>query len=116
MLKLLHRLHHPVGSSWAPWVRQHVDVHTLEGELDGAHWDGLRSLLPAYRQITCVPVNNGASTALWEDNWIGGAPLCSAFPVLYSHVAKMELLSKQSQEMGWPATLCLASAAKHALS
>ncbi|KAG2617106.1 hypothetical protein PVAP13_3NG178379 [Panicum virgatum] len=56
--------------------------------MDGTHWDGLRSLLPAYRQITNVAVNDGATTAFWEDNWTGGAPLCTTFPVLYSHVAK----------------------------
>ena len=86
MLKLLHCLHHPVGSSWATWVHQHVDVHTLEGDVQGAHWDAIRSLLPAYRQITHVAVNNGAATVLWEDKWSGSAPLCSTFPALYNHV------------------------------
>jgi len=69
-------------------VRQRVDIHTLEGDMDGAHWDGLRSLLPAYRQITTVAVNDSATTAFWEDNWTGDTPLCTTFPVLYSHVAK----------------------------
>jgi len=63
LLKLLHRLHHPAGSSWASWVRQRVDVHTLDGDVHGAHWDAIRSLLPAYRQITHVVVHNGGATA-----------------------------------------------------
>ena len=86
MLKLLHRLHHPAGSSWATWARRHVDVHTLEGDVQGAHWDAIRFLLPAYRQITRVAVHDGVATAFWEDCWSGDAPLCSSFPVLYSHV------------------------------
>ena len=67
MLKLLHRLHHPTGSSWATWARRHVDVHTLEGDVQGAHWDAIRSLLPAYHQITRVAVHDGVATAFWED-------------------------------------------------
>jgi len=88
LLKLLHCLHHPAGSSWAGWVRQHVDIHTLGGDVVGAHWDALRSLLPAYRQITHVGVRDGGATAFWEDRWNGEAPLCSTYPVLYSHVAR----------------------------
>ena len=86
MLKLLHRLHHPAGSSWATWARRHVDVHTLEGDVQGTNWDAIRSLLPAYRQITRVAVHDGVATVFWEDCWSGDAPLCSSFPVLYSHV------------------------------
>ncbi|KAG2617006.1 hypothetical protein PVAP13_3NG177961 [Panicum virgatum] len=74
------------GSSWASWVRQRVDVHTLDGDVHGAHWDAIRSLLPAYRQIAHVVVHNGGTTAFWEDKWTGNAPLCSTFLVLYSHV------------------------------
>ena len=60
---------------------------TLRGDVEGAHWDALRSLLPAYRQLTRVSVKDDASTSFWEDRWIGDQPLCSAFPTLYSHVA-----------------------------
>ena len=88
LLKLLHRLHHPGDSSWAAWVRQRVDLHTQQGEVEGAHWDGLCTLLPAYHQLTSVSVKCGTTTAFWEDRWLGAEPLCSRFPVLYSHVAK----------------------------
>ena len=69
-------------------MRQRVDLHTLQGEVEGAHWDGLRTLLPAYRQLTSISIKCGATTAFWEDRWLGAEPLCSRFPVLYSHVAK----------------------------
>ncbi|CAN6202116.1 unnamed protein product [Urochloa humidicola] len=87
LMKLLHRLHHPAGSSWARWARSQIELATLSGNVHGAHWDGLRSLLPAYRIITRSSIRNGRSTAFWEDVWLGNSTLATQFPILYSHVA-----------------------------
>lgn len=59
LLKLLHRLHHPSGSAWATWARERVRLHSLQGEVEGSHWDALRNLLPAYRCITRVQLGDG---------------------------------------------------------
>ena len=85
LLKLLHRLHHPEESAWAAWARQHTDLSTLEGANDGNHWDGLKSLLPAYRCITKVVIGDGASTTFWWDSWTEGTTLALKFPCLLSH-------------------------------
>ena len=100
LLKLLHRLHHPAGSSWATWARQRINLHTLHGDVEGAHWDALRSLLPAYRQLTFVSVRDGATTAFWEDTWTGGQPLCTSFPALYSHVARHGASVQETASLG----------------
>jgi hypothetical protein len=67
LLKLLHKLHDASSSSWAQWLRQHVCLATLEGDIHGAHWDQLRSLLPLYQAITTVTVGNGGNTSSWYD-------------------------------------------------
>jgi hypothetical protein len=59
LLKLIHRLHHPHGSSWAMWAREGLDLSDLSGDLDGTHWATIRNLLPAYQCITTVSVGNG---------------------------------------------------------
>lgn len=56
---LLHRLHHPQGSSWATWIRDNACVASLEGNLTGHHWAALRELLPLYRAITTVQLGDG---------------------------------------------------------
>jgi hypothetical protein len=66
LLKLLHRLHHP-DSAWVAWARGHVDLASMEGGVDGNHWEALRDLLPAYRCITKVTVGDGRSTSFWWD-------------------------------------------------
>lgn len=62
LLKLLHRLHYPSNSAWATWVRAQICVATLQGPLDGVHWQALRALLPAYQSITMSEVGDGNST------------------------------------------------------
>ena len=53
LLKLLHRLHHPGDSAWAKWVKNQITVASLAGNIEGAHWDNLKELLPAY---TAMPL------------------------------------------------------------
>src|SRR5687767_13598569 len=71
LLKLIHRLHHPNGSAWAAWARERVHLHSLQGAVEGSHWQALRDLLPAYRCITRVQLGNGHTTDFWEDIWEG---------------------------------------------
>lgn len=61
---------------------------TLEGDIHGAHWDQLRSLLPLYQAITTVTVGNGENTSFWYDVWAGDESLAEQFPVLLSHCKK----------------------------
>lgn len=68
LLKLLHRLFHTTSSAWARWLRQHVNLVTLEGDVAGSHWNSLRELLPTYRTISTVQVRDGASTSFWDDS------------------------------------------------
>jgi hypothetical protein len=63
MLKLLHRLHRPDGSSWALWAGERVDRASLTGNVHGTHWAALRDLLPAYQRITSVEVGDGRTTS-----------------------------------------------------
>jgi len=58
---------------------------SLEGNLEGSHWDSLRDLLPIYRAITTVAVGNGRSTSFWHDVWSGDDSLADRFPSLLSH-------------------------------
>ncbi|GJM96263.1 hypothetical protein PR202_ga13083 [Eleusine coracana subsp. coracana] len=87
LLKLLHRLHHPNGSSWARWARDNVCLATLNGNVQGVHWGTLRALLPTYRRITTVTVGDDRYTHFWDDSWLDGAPLSQAFPAPHSHAA-----------------------------
>lgn len=86
LLKLLHRLHHPAGSSCALWAQGLVNLATLHGNVDDAHWDALRSMLSTYRKITLSVLISGAATTFWEDHWHESCSLSEAFPALYSHV------------------------------
>ncbi|GJM97308.1 hypothetical protein PR202_ga14227 [Eleusine coracana subsp. coracana] len=76
LLKLLHRLHHPDGSSWTLWARQNVCLATLAGDVQGTHWAALRALLPTYRQITSVSVattgqhTSGKTTGLMAPHYL----------------------------------------------
>ncbi|GJN20850.1 hypothetical protein PR202_gb08279 [Eleusine coracana subsp. coracana] len=67
LLKLIHCLHTAEDSSWARWVRGHIDISSLTGDLDGAHWNDLRRLLLVYQAITIVEIGDGRSTAFWDD-------------------------------------------------
>ncbi|CAN6250750.1 unnamed protein product [Urochloa humidicola] len=60
----------------------------MEGSTEGAHWDAIRSLLPAYRSMTTVLLGDGKTTAFWEDRWNNGNSLAETYPALYSHVAR----------------------------
>jgi hypothetical protein len=67
LLKLLHQLQTPGDSVWGQWVRAKINLVTMDGEVVGAHWRDLASLLPMYRAVTTCEVRDGLSTAFWED-------------------------------------------------
>ncbi|KAF8651673.1 hypothetical protein HU200_063184 [Digitaria exilis] len=75
-------------SSWARWARQHVNLATLEGDMDGGHWASLRSLLPLYRTLTTVQVGSGTATSFWDDAWLRAEPLAELLPALHSHAVR----------------------------
>jgi len=85
LLKHLHRLHHPGESAWAQWMSNQIDIASLEGNCEGAHWHTLRGLLPVYRAITTTTVGNGLNTSFWHDNWLPCGRLAETFPALFSH-------------------------------
>ena len=85
LLKLLHKLYTGTQSSWANWVRQHICLASLEGDIEGQHWRTLRELLPLYQAITSVCIGNGRSTTFWQDVWHGDESFAERFPALYSH-------------------------------
>jgi len=58
---------------------------SLEGDLQGNHWDALRDLLPVYRAITTVAIGNGRHTSFWHDVWTGDESLAERFSLLLSH-------------------------------
>lgn len=92
LLKLLHRLHSPEESSWASWVLAHADIISMEGPLSCDHWDSLRHLASAYRDLTAVTIGNGETTSLWHDAWNDSGRFSELFPVLFSHTLKPECL------------------------
>jgi hypothetical protein len=69
LLKLLHRIHTSGDSSWAPWVHAYIDLVSMQGEVVGAHWTEVRSLLPIYHALTTVVLKDGRSTSIWDDIW-----------------------------------------------
>ncbi|CAN6233698.1 unnamed protein product [Urochloa humidicola] len=91
LLKLLHRLHCPAESSWASWVREKIDLITFHGEVVGAHWQDLTTLLPLYRAVTVCEVHNGEATSFWQDRWLSAGRLQDAFPLLYTHALHTEI-------------------------
>lgn len=62
-----------------------MDLSSLNGSVEGTHWESLRLLLPAYRSFTRVAVGNGSDTNFWLDVWTGNQPLSETFPALFSH-------------------------------
>ncbi|CAN6228096.1 unnamed protein product [Urochloa humidicola] len=88
LLKLIHRLHSVASSSWSAWVQEHVNLATMEGTLEGAHWDSMRTLLPLYQAITTVHLGDGRNTSFWMDVWDGDDSLSNRFPSLLSHCKK----------------------------
>ena len=81
LLKLLHKLYTATQSSGAIWVRQRICLASLEGDLDGNHWNILRELLPLYQAITSVSLGNGRSTAFWQDVWHGEESMAERKPL-----------------------------------
>ncbi|KAJ1256155.1 hypothetical protein BS78_K076500 [Paspalum vaginatum] len=88
LVKLIHRLHTASDSSWAAWVRMHVNLETMEGEVAGCHWDTLRALLPIYQAITTCEVGDG------QDD------LASTLTVLYSHYIKRRVCVREVKDNG----------------
>jgi len=88
LLKLMHRLHSGSQSSWANWIREHVCLANLEGDIQGNHWELMRELLPLYQAITTVQLGDGKSTSFWHDVWAGDESIAEQFPALYSHCRK----------------------------
>lgn len=83
LLKLLHKLHAGVQSSWATWVRQHVCLASLTGmELTG---NPCATSYPLYEAITTVTVGDGRSTSFRQDVWFGDECFTDRFQVLHSH-------------------------------
>jgi hypothetical protein len=72
------------------WVRQHASLATLKGDLQGHHWDMLRSILPLYQALTTVIIQDGASTSFWNDVWYLDEALADRFPAIYSHCTRKE--------------------------
>ena len=98
MLKMIHRLHSDNDSSWARWVRQNASIASLRGNLNGHHWDTLRSFLPLYRAITTVRIADGNTTSFWHNVWDAQDSLAERFPELLSHCRDQELTVKQAYE------------------
>lgn len=49
-----------------------------------------RSLLPLYRAITTVQIEDGSTTLFWTDVWNGDDALADRLPRLYSHCTRKE--------------------------
>jgi len=62
-----------------------INIASLEGDCEGAHWKNLRDLLPIYRAITTTSIGNGLNTSFWHDNWLPTGQLAGAFPALFIH-------------------------------
>lgn len=88
LLKLIHRLHCSENSAWGSWVRQHTNLATLKGDLQGYHWETLRSILPLYQALTTVVIKDGSATSFWNDVWHMDDALSERFPAIYSHCAR----------------------------
>ncbi|GJN08584.1 hypothetical protein PR202_ga26522 [Eleusine coracana subsp. coracana] len=85
LMKLVHRLHNPVGSSWAMWAQEHRDVPSMDGDVAGDRWEAIRALLPAYQDVTVVDIRDGRTTSFWRDDWLHTGRLADKFSALYSH-------------------------------
>ncbi|WVZ65394.1 hypothetical protein U9M48_014768 [Paspalum notatum var. saurae] len=118
LLKLVHRLFNPGSSSWAHWARGRIDLANFAGEVNGAHWDSLRALLPAYRCLSRVAVGDGSNTNFWLDVWHGDKCLAEQLPALYSHSTDDSVSIKQVLNQGIERWLVprLSSAANRELS
>lgn len=90
LLKLIHHLHHSENSAWGSWVRHHSSLATLKGDLEGQHWDMLRSILPLYQALTIVEIADGSGTSFWNDVWYQDKALADRFPAIFSHCKRKE--------------------------
>jgi len=69
---------------------------TLRGDLQGSHWDMLRSILPLYQAITTVALGNGRSTLFWIHVWNDDEALADRFPALFSQSTQKEASVSQA--------------------
>ncbi|GJM88001.1 hypothetical protein PR202_ga04013 [Eleusine coracana subsp. coracana] len=88
LLKLLHKLHTRTESSWASWVAEHADIASMEGDLNGDHWETMRALQPAYQELTTVKLGDGRTCSFWNDSWLPQGRLSDKLPALFSHALK----------------------------
>jgi len=100
LLKLLHRLQTPGDSVWGQWVRAKINLVMMDGEVVGAHWRDLASLLPMYQAVTTCEVRDGLSTAFWEDRWLSMGTLKDLFPLLYTHATTKDITVAMAVEGG----------------
>jgi hypothetical protein len=57
----------------------------MAGELDGAHWSALHTLLPVYQAITTVILGGGATTSFWFGVWHEDDCMADRFTDSLSH-------------------------------
>lgn len=68
----------------------------MEGEVEGSHWEVLRSLTPLYQAITTMRIGNGQSTSFWQDVWHKYESMAERFPALYYQATETVCLSVQA--------------------
>jgi hypothetical protein len=65
----------------------------LKGDLQGEHWNMLRSILPPYQALTTVDIKDGSATSFWNDVWHLDEALADGFLAIYRFQIPIPLLS-----------------------
>jgi hypothetical protein len=84
LLKHLHKLFSRESNSWTDWVRLWYDNGFAEDHTPCRR--ALKALIPQYRAVTMVVLDDGQMDSFWHDAWVEARRLLvDVLPTLYSH-------------------------------
>jgi hypothetical protein len=119
LLKHLHKLFSGESNPWTDWARLWYDGGFAED--DTPCWHALKALIPQYRAVTMVVLNDGQMASFWHDAWVeAGRLLVDVLLTLYSHYVDLDATVVEIVSVGGltPHTLQprLSTTARHKLA
>jgi hypothetical protein len=92
LLKIVHKLLDPSTLPWKTWFFNQYRGSPVTFSDDSYIAGIVREEIQRYRSLTVVSLGDGTRTSFWHDRWLLISPLAEAFPALFSHSTKQEIL------------------------